>query len=271
MRLPQFLSSKVGDLTKQFSNFPDTYVKRSIEQVRHFFHLYSKKIIKILKLKQVYWKTPKKPNYLDRTVERKKFRFTTNRPWSGQFRQQNLAGTTRKKVFIEPIIDWSFFRGDRVEILVGKDKGKQGIVSQIFQERNWVIVEGLNCHLRKVGQDKEFPGIIIKSESPLLVTNQVALVDPSDLLATPVEWRFTEEGEKVRVSARTGRILPIPKLNEETVDYKMKGTYIEREKDTVAAVVGEITFKPTLQTFEMEIMKEMKIEEERIPKKTYWY
>lgn len=104
-----------------------------------------------------------------------------------------------------------------------------------------------------------------------MVTNQVALVDPSDLLATPVEWRFTEEGEKVRVSARTGRILPIPKSNDETVDYKMKGTYVEREKDTVASVVGEITFKPTLQTFEMEIMKELKIEEERTPKKTYWY
>lgn len=41
-------------------------------------------------------------------------------------------------------------RGDRVEILVGRDKGKQGIVSQIYQERNWVIVEGLNTHLRCV-------------------------------------------------------------------------------------------------------------------------
>lgn len=42
------------------------------------------------------------------------------------------------------------FRGDRVEIMVGKDKGKQGIVSQVIQERNWVIVEGLNTHLRVV-------------------------------------------------------------------------------------------------------------------------
>lgn len=41
-------------------------------------------------------------------------------------------------------------RGDRVEIMVGKDKGKQGIISQVIQERNWVIVEGLNTHLRIV-------------------------------------------------------------------------------------------------------------------------
>lgn len=47
-----------------------------------------------------------------------------------------------------------------------------------------------------------------------------------------VEWRYTEEGEKVRVSTRTGRILPIPKLAEETPDYKTKATYAEQEKDT---------------------------------------
>lgn len=34
--------------------------------------------------------------------------------------------------------------------MVGKDKGKQGIVSQVIQERNWVFVEGLNTHLRTV-------------------------------------------------------------------------------------------------------------------------
>lgn len=52
---------------------------------------------------------------------------------------------------------------------MGRDKGKQGIVKQVIQERNWVIVEGLNCHFRRVGQDKEYPGVLIKSEAPLLV------------------------------------------------------------------------------------------------------
>lgn len=71
---------------------------------------------------------------------------------------------------------WSFFRGDRVELLVGRDKGKQGFVCQIFQERNWVIVEGLNCHFRVMGRDKEtnFPGIVVKSEAPLLVKIMIA-------------------------------------------------------------------------------------------------
>lgn len=68
-----------------------------------------------------------------------------------------------------------------MELLVGPDKGKQGIICQVIQERNWVIVEGLNCELKVVGKSSDFPGIYIKSEQPLLVTNEVALVDPSDL------------------------------------------------------------------------------------------
>ncbi|XP_058448419.1 large ribosomal subunit protein uL24m [Malaya genurostris] len=243
---------KIGDVSKKFSNLPDSYIKRSMEQV--------------------YWKTPRgKPQYLPRTVERKKFRFTTNRPWSGHFRQQNMPGTIRKKVFVEPIENWSFFKGDRVEVLVGKDKGKQGIVNQVIQERNWVIVTGLNCHLRKVADEKDYPGIMLKSEAPLLVTHQVRLVDPSDLLGTGIEWRYTEDGKKVRVSTRTGRIIPIPESNEETHDYKAKSVYVERPKDTLADVVKEITFKPALRTFEMDILHDMGIEEDRIPKKTFWY
>lgn len=53
--------------------------------------------------KKVYWTTPKEVNYLPKTVERKKFRYTTNRPWTGQFRQQNMPGTIRKKVFMTPV------------------------------------------------------------------------------------------------------------------------------------------------------------------------
>lgn len=174
--------------------------------------------------------------------------------------------------FLSTILEnWLFFRGDRVEVLVGRDKGKQGIITQVIQERNWVIVEGLNAHHRVVGADKDYPGVLIKSESPLLVTHQVKLIDPLDLQPGDVEWRFTEEGERVRVSLRSGRIIPIPKMNEETKDFKSLSTYMAKEKDTEANIVTEITFKPALSTFEMDIMESMGIEEEGIPKKTYWY
>lgn len=41
----------------------------------------------------------------------------------------------------------------------------------------------------------------------------------------------------MRVSTRTGRIIPIPKMAEETPDYKTKATYVEQDKDTTADLV----------------------------------
>lgn len=97
------------------------------------------------------------------------------------------------------------------------------------------------------------------------------MVDPSDMLPTEFEWRFTEEGKEIRVSLRTGREIPIPQSAEETYDYKTKETYREHEKDTKAPDAEAITFFPKLRTFEMDIMEEMGIKEDKTPAKTYWY
>jgi len=116
MRLTQYLASKL----KNFSNLPKEYIERSKKQVtgRVFFieqlvnsgsrntsHGKCFTFIKIFFFisTQVYWQTPKEINYLPRTVERKRFRYTTNRSWTGQFRQQNMPGTVRRKVLVEPI------------------------------------------------------------------------------------------------------------------------------------------------------------------------
>ncbi|EFX78541.1 probable 39S ribosomal protein L24, mitochondrial [Daphnia pulex] len=238
MRLTLILS-KIGKYSTEYSNLPESYIKRA--------------------MKQVYWEAPKDiPQYLPVTLEKKKFRYTMNRPWTEEFRRQNLA--KRKKVFVEPIKEWAFFRGDRVEVLVGKDKGKIGLVNQIIEERNWVVVEGLNVHYRRIGRTEDFPGTMVQSEAPLLVTNEVALVDPSDDKGTKVEWRFTEQGEKVRVSQRTGHIIPIPLSASETIDFKTRAGYPEQEKDTRAADVSENTYVPQSKTFEMDLMEHYKLE-----------
>lgn len=50
-------------------------------------------------------------------------------------------------------------------------------------------------------------------------------------LGCQVEWRYTEEGDRVRVSKRTGRIIPIPKAAYETYDYKTPTSYKGKLKD----------------------------------------
>jgi large subunit ribosomal protein L24 len=245
------VTDQIGELTKKWANFPEAYLKRTVEQVE--------------------WKTPDLPNYLPREVKRRRVRFTMNRPWSPEFDAQN-RDSHRNLIPVQPIKDWMFFKGDRVEVLTGRDKGKIGLVSQVIQERNWVVVAGLNWHFRRIGQKGQEGNMLVRSEAPLLVTHQVSLVDPSDDKMTKVEWRFTEEGERVRVSLRTGRIIPLPLAADETHDYKDPSSYLENEsKDTTAKEVEAITFDPKLKTFEMEIMEVMDIKEDRVPKKSYWY
>lgn len=56
-----------------------------------------------------------------------------------------------------------------MEITTGADKGKQGIISSVIEERNWVIVEGLNWQLKEQKISKNDPPVMVREEQPLLV------------------------------------------------------------------------------------------------------
>ncbi|KAM7384401.1 hypothetical protein PAMA_011653 [Pampus argenteus] len=204
-----------------------------------------------------------------RVVVPKDYRYGTNRPWTMAAKMQNPPGKRRRKVFVEPLApeDWSVFKGDTVEILAGKDKGKQGKVIQVFRRRNWVIVEGLNTHHRYIGKSGDYKGTYIVSEAPILLRD-VALID-TDRKPTDVEWRFTEEGERVRVSLRSGRILPKPVV--ERRDGIVPQQWKDGPKDTSPEDTLEKTYVPSLKTLEEEVMEKMGIVENRRQRRSYWY
>lgn len=89
-------------------------------------------------------------------------------------------------------------KDDLVQILSGKDRGKQGKVLRVYPAKERVLVEGVNRvtkHLRagQQGNDSSEGGIQI-SEAPLHISN-VAVVDPETEKPTRVGYRF-EEVEK---------------------------------------------------------------------------
>ncbi len=95
-------------------------------------------------------------------------------------------------------------KGDRVVVLAGKDKGKVGQVIAALPADDKVVVEGVNIARKhqKPTQRNQQGGIIDKT-MPIHVSN-VAIVSPADGKATRVGYRFTAEGEKVRICRRTG-------------------------------------------------------------------
>lgn len=197
--------------------------------------------------------------------------FGKARPWTDQFHQENVSGKNQPKVFVEPIKEQKIFLGDRVQLLVGKDAGKQGLINAIIKERNWCFVDGLNNTYTAVGTSNHMPPTCFREEEPLLVTTQVALVDPSDQQPTDIEWRYTERGTKARVSVRTGRIIPLPHKAIQPEDIILVPGYIEGDKCTKEKLLTKVTFDPKLKSFEEDIMDSLGIKEDRNPGKTYWY
>jgi len=252
--------SGLGKYTTDYSNLPQKYIKRKITKVEY--------------------KSPNLPKHTARMRSVVAPVHTLERPWTDKYWSQNPVTKMGKKGMqkvvpvVEPIReeDWMWFRGDRVEILTGPDKGKQGYINMVVQERNWVTVEGLNVDYELLGKSPTYPGMMMKQELPLIVTTDIKLVDPSSERAAEVEWRFSEEGERVRVCVKTGTDIPIPTKALETIDYKTPQEYVTNKfKDTEAADVEKITYEPSLATFEMDVMEAMGIKETRKPRKTWWY
>jgi large subunit ribosomal protein L24 len=93
-------------------------------------------------------------------------------------------------------------KGDRVRILQGKDRGKEGEVTRVIPAEGKVIVDGLNVvkkHQRATRATMQ--GGIIDKEMPIPVSN-VAVLAP-DGKPTKVGFRFDDQGNKVRIARRT--------------------------------------------------------------------
>ena len=88
-------------------------------------------------------------------------------------------------------------KGDRVEIIAGKDKGKKGKILRVLREKNAVIVEGVNLKKKHSKPTQKNPkGGIIQSEGMINISN-VQLVCPScgELMRPKVKF---SEKERIR-------------------------------------------------------------------------
>lgn len=95
--------------------------------------------------------------------------------------------------------------GDKVQVIAGKDKGKQGTVLSTLPKENKVVVEGINIAKKHRKPTQTQTGGIEEFPAPIHVSN-VKLVDPETGDATRVGYRF-EDGKKVRFSKKTNNTI----------------------------------------------------------------
>ena len=97
-------------------------------------------------------------------------------------------------------------KGDKVQVLAGAYKGKQGQVLVIYPEKNRAIVEGVNIVKKHKKPSAENPqGSIIEKEASIHISN-LALLDPKSGKPTRASYKIDGE-KKLRVATKSGELI----------------------------------------------------------------
>jgi len=96
-------------------------------------------------------------------------------------------------------------KGDKVVVLTGKDKGKEGEIVQVMPKAGKAVVSGVNTAIRHTRQSASSQGGRVPKDLPLDLSN-IALVDPKD--GGPTKVGFKEvDGKKVRFAKKSGEVI----------------------------------------------------------------
>lgn len=98
-------------------------------------------------------------------------------------------------------------KGDRVVVIAGASKGREGEVLRVLPAVNKAVVAGVAVakrHTKARGMGE--PGGIIQKEMPVHLSN-IALIDPETKKPTRVGFRVLDDGRKVRVARRSDSVI----------------------------------------------------------------
>lgn len=98
-------------------------------------------------------------------------------------------------------------QGDEVVVITGKDKGRRGSVTRVFDDGR-LIVENVNIAKKhqRANPNAGVPGGIIEKEMPLDVSN-VMLFNPATGKGDRIGFKRLEDGRKVRYFKSNGEVL----------------------------------------------------------------
>ncbi|MEO1557493.1 MAG: 50S ribosomal protein L24 [Pseudomonadota bacterium] len=95
-------------------------------------------------------------------------------------------------------------KGDKVVMLAGKDKGKEGTISSIDPKANKAVIDGINIAIRATRQTQDSQGGRIPKAMPVDLSN-CALIDAN---GKPTRVGFKMDGDKkVRFAKTTGDVI----------------------------------------------------------------
>ena len=107
-------------------------------------------------------------------------------------------------------MNYAIVKGDRVKVIRGNFRDREGTVLQVLRDSGRVVVEGVNMRKRHERPSEANPeGGIMTFEAPIHISN-VMLVDPASDQATRIRVRIEADGAKERIAVKTGNPISKP-------------------------------------------------------------
>ena len=100
----------------------------------------------------------------------------------------------------------NFKTGDKVVVISGKDKGKEGKITTVLRKENKVVVEGINVVKKHVKPNGQNSGSIVEVEAPIHASN-VMIIDPKTGKRTRIGHTIDKKGNKIRVAKKSNESL----------------------------------------------------------------
>jgi large subunit ribosomal protein L24 len=96
-------------------------------------------------------------------------------------------------------------KGDRVVVLSGKDRGKEGVIQTVFPAKNKVIIQGINvARKHQKSSSATMQAGIIDKNMPMDASNVAIVIGGKP---SRIGYKVQADGSKVRIAKRTGEVL----------------------------------------------------------------
>jgi len=130
--------------------------------------------------------------------------------WGRRLGRAIMKGGKGAKGQEDPNRRWNIVTGDMVQVVQGLHVGQQGKVLQVLRKANRILIENVNVRKRAVKPRMDgTPGKMVSRPCTVHYSN-VMLLDPTTGEPTKISRRFLEDGTKVRISKKTGHVIPKP-------------------------------------------------------------
>ena len=96
----------------------------------------------------------------------------------------------------------NFKTGDKVVVIAGSNRGKEGKVTMVIKAEDRVVVEGVNLVKKHIKPNGQTAGSIVEREAPIHASNVMHL-DPKTKKGTRIGHTTDKKGKKTRIAKKS--------------------------------------------------------------------